>query len=166
MSSETLKSLFAHKTWANKELFAVLSSLTLDQSDQLRACLRTLSHAYIVDQIFRAHLVGEQNPFGATNADEIPHRDFLAAAVAETDSWYQRYVDQVDSGTLAQIVRFTFTSGDSGRMSREEILLHIVTHGVYHRGGVAQILKSISVVPPDDPYTIFLHKVELDRRGC
>jgi len=49
-------------------------------------------------------------------------------------------------------------------MSREEMLLHVATHGVYHRGGVAQTLKSISVTPPDDPYTVFLHQTEPDRR--
>lgn len=166
MSSEALKSLFAHKAWANTELFCALSLLTQVQSDHLRACLSTLNHVYIVDQIFRAHLLGEQNLFVATNSDEMPNRDVLAAAVAETDSWYQTYVDQADPETLAEIVSFTFTSGSPGRMSREEMLLHVITHGVYHRGSVAQILKSISISPPDDPYTVFLHQVEPGRASA
>jgi uncharacterized damage-inducible protein DinB len=166
MSSKTLKSLFAHKTWANVELFATLSSLPPEQSDHLLACLRILNHAHIVDQIFRAHLIGEQNTFVTTNAAEFPNREVLATAVAETDRWYQQYVDQASPQTLAELVSFTFTSGSCGRMNREEILLHIVTHCVYHRGGVAQILKSISVAPPDDPYTVFLHQTEPHRRGA
>jgi len=43
--------------------------------------------------------------------------------------------------------------------------LHVITHGVYHRGNVAQVLKSISVLPPDDPYTVFLHTVEPGRKA-
>lgn len=166
MSSATLRSLFAHKAWANIELFAALSALTKEQSDQLCACLRILDHVYIVDQIFRTHLVGERSLFVATNSAEIPSRDVLATAVAETDSWYQWYVDQASPQTLSEIVNFTFTSGNLGRMSREEILLHVVTHGVYHRGGVAQVLKSISISPPDDPYTVFLHQAEPNRRSA
>jgi len=58
-----------------------------------------------------------------------------------------------------------FTDGDSGRMSREEILLHVVTHGGCHRGHVGQVLKPISVAPPRDLYTKFLHQSEPARRG-
>jgi uncharacterized damage-inducible protein DinB len=161
--NKSLRSLFAHKAWANAELFAVLASLAERQSESLHACLRTLSHAYIVDRIFRAHLAGESRPFGATNSEEVPDLEVLGNAVAELDNWYQGYVDQVSPEVLSEIVEFTFTSGSPGRMSREEILLHVITHSVYHRGSIAQVLKSISVVPPDDPYTVFLHYVKADR---
>jgi uncharacterized damage-inducible protein DinB len=49
-------------------------------------------------------------------------------------------------------------------MTREEMLLHVITHGAYHRGNVGQVLKSISVVPPRDLYTKFLHVTEPSRR--
>jgi len=49
-------------------------------------------------------------------------------------------------------------------MSREEVLLHVIVHGGYHRGNVGQVLKSISVAPPRDLYTKFLHQNEPDRR--
>lgn len=62
--------------------------------------------------------------------------------------------------------KFTLTDGDRERMSREEILLHIVTHGAYHRGNVGQVLKSISVAPPRDLFTKFLHTSEPARRGA
>ena len=46
------------------------------------------------------------------------------------------------------------------------ILLHVVTHGGYHRGNVGQVLKSISVAPPRDLYTKFLHQSEPARRAA
>ena len=52
------------------------------------------------------------------------------------------------------------------RMSREEILLHVITHGGYHRGNVGQVLKSISFAPPRDLYTRFLHQSEPARRSA
>lgn len=162
--NKALRSLFAHKTWANAELFAVLAAQVDNQSEPFHACLRTLHHAYIVDRIFRAHLAGEPRPFDATNVAEVPNFEVLASAVAELDRWYQEYVDQVSPEALSEVVDFTFTGGSPGRMIREEILLHLITHSVYHRGSVAQVLKSISIVPPDDPYTVFLHQVEPDRK--
>ena len=49
-------------------------------------------------------------------------------------------------------------------MSREEILMHVITHGAYHRGNVGQVLKNISVTPPRDILTKFLHTSEPGRR--
>ena len=49
-------------------------------------------------------------------------------------------------------------------MSREEVLFHVLTHGGYHRGNVGQVLKSVSVAPPRDLYTRFLHQSEPVRR--
>ena len=164
LSSVALKSLFCHKSWANAELFTLLASLPSEHSQQLDACLRTLNHAHIVDRIFRAHLAGEPRPYDATNAVEPPGLDWLRRAVVETDGWYENYVDGADQRMLSVVVNFAFTDGNPGRMSREEILLHVATHGIYHRGGVAQVLKSNSVTPPDDPYTVFLHETEPDRK--
>ena len=51
-------------------------------------------------------------------------------------------------------------------MTREEMLLHVITHGAYHRGNVGQVLKSISVAPPRDLYTKFLHQSDPSRRAA
>lgn len=58
----------------------------------------------------------------------------------------------------------TFTDGDSGLVRREEILLHIITHGGYHRGAVDEVIRSASVASPRDLYTRFLHASEPGRR--
>lgn len=158
MSQETLKSLFAYKAWANAELLALLATLPLESADQLHTCIRTLNHIYVVDRIFRAHLSAETRPFDATNTKETPSLQQLRADVEATDAWYVNYVSALPSSALSEILDFAFTDGDFGRMSREEILLHVITHGGYHRGNVGQVLKSISVSPPRDLYTKFLHQ--------
>lgn len=48
-------------------------------------------------------------------------------------------------------------------MAREEMLFHVITHGAYHRGNVGQVMKSISIAPPRDLYTKFLHGVAPDK---
>ena len=65
---------------------------------------------------------------------------------------------------LAEAVAFTFTDGQRGRMSREEMLAHVITHGSYHRGEVGQMLKRLSVAPPRDLFTAYLHRAEPQRR--
>lgn len=165
MSRKQLVSLFAQKTWANSELFNVVASAASSENAQLiHPAVRTLNHIYVVDCIFRAHLLGEAHGYTATNTDETPEIGELQFAVAQTDLWFEKYLAGVAGETLDQTISFQFTDGDAGRMTREEMLFHVVTHGAYHRGNVGQILKSISVAPPRDLYTKFLHVREPSRR--
>jgi uncharacterized damage-inducible protein DinB len=162
MSISMLQSLFGQKAWANTELFDVLDTVTAEA--ELHTAIRTLNHIYVVDRIFRAHLLGEQHGYEATNTKATPTLAELRAAVQETDAWYREYVETLSEAALAEHVRFRFTDGDTGTMSREEILMHVITHGGYHRGNVGQVLKNISVAPPRDLLTKYLHVTEPRRR--
>ncbi len=162
MSTTVLKSLFGYKAWANEELFTALATLP---AEQVRVGLRTLNHIYVVDRLFRAHLAGEPLPFDGTNTSETPLLADLHREVRATDAWYQQYVAGVSDATLAEVIDFSFTDGDKGRMSREEMLMHVTLHGTYHRGNVGQLLKLVPVVPPRDLYTKFLHQSEPARRA-
>ncbi|MCE8013536.1 DinB family protein [Billgrantia desiderata] len=164
MSPNSLQSLFAYKAWANAELFTLLANLPPSYAAELHTCIRTLNHIYVVDRIFRAHLSEDPLPFDATNTEETPSISQLHGEVTETDAWYVDYVAKLSDSALSEPLAFTFTDGDAGRMTREEMLLHVIVHGGYHRGNVGQVLKSISVAPPRDLYTKFLHISEPGRR--
>lgn len=162
MSLSILKTLFDYKAWANVELFDVLATVTSEAD--LHTAIRTLNHINVVDRIFRAHLLGEAHGYEATNTKATPALAELRAAVIETDGWYQQYVASLDETALSARLQFRFTDGDTGQMSREEMLMHVITHGGYHRGNVGQVLKNISVAPPRDILTKFLHVSEPGRR--
>jgi uncharacterized damage-inducible protein DinB len=160
-----LPTLFAQKAWANNELFNQLATVTApDHADALHTAIRTLNHIYVVDRIFRAHMLGQPHGYTATNTDATPSLGELHFAAAETDAWYEQYSAAITLSQLQEAIAFRFTDGDAGRMTREEMLAHIITHGAYHRGNVGQILKSISVAPPRDLLTKFLHVREPRRR--
>lgn len=166
MSLSTLESLFAYKSWADNELFERLATLPAERAEALEGCIRTLNHIHVVDRIFRAHLGGEARPFDATNTRDLPALAQLREDVAATDAWYRDYVATLAEASLPEVLAFTFTDGDAGRMSREEMLLHVVMHGGYHRGNVGQMLKAVAVNPPRDLYTKFLHQSEPQRRAA
>ncbi|MBQ1764490.1 MAG: DinB family protein [Aquincola sp.] len=165
MPLTTLPSLFAHKAWSNDELFTALAAVGDQQADQRRRCIRTLNHIYVVDRIFQAHLSGERRPFDATNTPETPTLAQLRRDVAATDAWYLQYVSGLSATEAAEVINFHFTDGDAGRMSREEMLMHVITHGGYHRGAVGQMLGALDLPVPRDLYTKFLHQAEPGRRS-
>ena len=165
MSQKILASLFAQKSWANRELYdAVAGVSAAEHAAERHTVIRMLNHIYVVDQIFRAHLAGEKHSYTATNTLETPELGELDFAVAQADAWFENHVATISNEALATSVGFQFTDGDTGSMTREEMLFHVITHGAYHRGNVGQILKGISVVPPRDLFTKFLHISEPARR--
>jgi len=167
MSASTLlHSLFKYKAWANEELFTELDKLDpATHQAERHTATRILNHIYVVDRIFAAHLSGEAHAYTGTNTPETPTLTELRDAVAKSDRWYVEYVGALPTESLAESLSFSFTDGAKGRMSREEMLAHVVTHGGYHRGAVGRIMAQVSVPPPRDIFTGYLHKSEPERRG-
>ncbi len=165
-NASLLTSLLQYKAWANQELFAELQRLDpLTRHSELHAALRILNHIYVVERIFVANLQGIHHSYSATNTAETPTLAALQQAVQETDRWYLDYVAGLGAEQLAERLSFTFVDGDTGCMSREEMLAHIVTHGGYHRGAVGRIMAQLQLAPPRDIYTRFLHDDQPQRRA-
>ncbi len=165
MSISMLQSLYGQKSWTNNQLFTALANVSAQaHPEAVHTALRTLNHIYVVDQIFRGHLTKTAHGYATTNTEATPSVDELHLAAAETDAWYEAYVKNLDPATLQDSISFKFTDGDAGRMTREEMLFHVLTHGAYHRGNVGQVLKSISVTPPRDLFTKYMHEREPARR--
>jgi uncharacterized damage-inducible protein DinB len=166
LAGSTLRSLFAYKAWANEELFAALAKIDASaHQGEIHSAIRILNHVYVVDRIFKGHLCGVPHGYKGTNTKETPAIQTLASAAKEVDAWYLSYVSGLAPSALPQLVSFGFTDGDAGCMSREEILMHVIAHGGYHRGAAGQVMRSASVAPPRDLYTRFLHLSEPVRRG-
>ncbi len=160
-----LQSLFRQKSAINQEFFGVLDTVDAQShAAERHALIRLMNHIQVVDRIFAAHLRGEPHAYDATNTPETPTLDSLRDAVFASDRAYLELVDAMTLPQLAQRVDFTFTDGQRGRMSREEMLGHVITHGSYHRGEVGQMLKRISTPPPRDLFTAYLHRTEPQRR--
>jgi uncharacterized damage-inducible protein DinB len=144
---------------------ALLNIEGASATDQWQSVIRTMNHMCVVDRIFAAHLVGVAHGYSGANTPETPSVSALQAAVEETDAWYIRYVSDLTPAQLSETIHFTFTDGLHGSMSREEILLHVVTHGTYHRGAVGRMLSESGIESPPDTLTRFLHFAEPDRRS-
>lgn len=166
MSARTLlKSLLVYQAWANDELLGKLVGMDPSRNAKERhAALRLMNHIHVVSRIFAAHLTGIAHGYASDNTEETPEPAELRAAMAESDRWYLDYAETVSEQWLAEPLAFTFTDGDRGRMTRQEMLTHVVLHGGYHRGEVGRMLAAIAVTPPWDTYAVHLHRAEPSRR--
>ncbi|KUM27087.1 damage-inducible protein DinB [Mesorhizobium loti] len=165
MSASTLlRSLLAYQAWANDELLEKLAGLDPRNGVERRAVLRLMNHIHVVSRIFAAHLTGVAHGYASDNTEETPELAELRAAMAESDRWYLGYLQTVSEQQLAEPVAFTFTDGDKGCVTRQEMLTHVVLHGSYHRGEIGRMLAAIEVAQPWDTYAVHLHRVEPSRR--
>jgi uncharacterized damage-inducible protein DinB len=130
---DTLQRLFRYKAWANDELLTALAKLGGD-SPITGLAVKALSHSYVVDRIFAAHLRRKAHAYTSANLNEMPALDDLSEDIGKSDREYIHYVSSLDRDQLAERIDFAFTDGAPGRMSREEMLMHVITHGMGHRG--------------------------------
>jgi uncharacterized damage-inducible protein DinB len=154
-----LHTLFQAKAWANRQLFALLEQ-ELDRlsADTRTTALRMLNHVWLVEQIFQANLQQQPHGFNALNTPDTPTLAELQARQQASDDWYLHYLQGLDAASLAQAVDFRFVDGKPGNMQRSQMLLHLITHGSYHRGMVGRMLAEADIRPPKDSLTIFLHQ--------
>jgi uncharacterized damage-inducible protein DinB len=161
--NETLQRLFRYKASADNELLRALSKLGAE-SPITKLAVKALSHSYVVDQIFAAHLRRRQHGYPSANLSEMPTLEDLSADLRNSDQEYIDYVSSLDSRQLAEPIDFAFTDGAPGRMSREEMLMHVITHGVGHRGQVSAVMLLNSMAPVSDGFATYLHSAEATTR--
>jgi uncharacterized damage-inducible protein DinB len=153
----TLQRLFRYKAWANDELLTALATLGA-ASPITGLAIKALSHTYVVDQIFAAHLKGNSHAYTSANLSELPTLAELSADIRSSDREYVEYVAALERDQLAERIEFKFTDGAPGCMSREEMLMHVITHGVGHRGQVSAVMLLNAVAPVKDGFTTYLHR--------
>ena len=157
--------LFEYKRWANAELVDALAAARGKMgAESFTLAVRILNHTHVVDRIFQAHLEGRPHTFTATNTTETPEPDALKVWLGEVDTWLVKFAGEQDEASIARKVSFTFTDGDAGEMTVGEILMHLIAHGAYHRGGAGQVMKGANAAPPRDLFTRMLHSQEPQRR--
>lgn len=166
MSASTLlTSLFKYKAWANSEILIKMKLIAPEtQATERQNAIRILNHTYVVDRIFAANLQRLKHQFTTTNTSDTPTLEQLDSSIKESDAWYVDYVSKLSPEQLTESIDFTFTDGALGRMSREEMLSHVVLHGGYHRGAIGRIMTQLSMAPGRDVFTGFLHLSEATTR--
>jgi uncharacterized damage-inducible protein DinB len=108
----------------------------------------TLNHILLVDRFYLNALEGHRlNRTALDDARACPELGTLIHWQAAEDMRLLRHIDSLSPDQLSDIV-----SVDRGERSqhdrRDDILLHLMTHQVHHRGQVHDMLSSTTVKPP------------------
>ncbi len=159
-----LQMLVRYKAWANEIVFGCVLDLPEAEIVKVRKTLfntigSTLNHIYVVEDIFKAHLEGRPHSYSTRNTPETPRLADLRTKVQMMDQWYINFADSLSGDDMHKVMEFEFVGGGNGRMSRSDILHHIVNHNTYHRGFVADMLYQVPAKQAANDLPVFLRDV-------
>ena len=151
--------LMRYKRWATNGLNAVVAG-NVDRigAGDMLLIRRLLDHIQTVDAIFSDNLAGRPHGHAAPRSIELPAFETLARQMAVTADWYVGYADMLTVAQRDETLDFAFTNGAPGQMTRGDMLLHVATHGTYHRGNIGIILQKNGIAPNPDRLTDFLER--------
>ena len=148
-----LQSLLDYNAWANDEIYKVvldmpLEEVTKERKTSLKSIHVSLNHLLVVEKIWLAHMKGKKHSFD--NLRTVLHEDLeeLRAAHAAMDQEIKDYAAGLSGDDLEEVVDYELISGNKGSLSRAMALTHIVTHGNYHRGWIADMMGQAGVKQP------------------
>ncbi|HEY8358229.1 MAG TPA: DinB family protein [Ramlibacter sp.] len=167
--ADHLHKLLRYSSWANALLYRCLADLDpgfLMQAKPGRpsGVLGILGHIYVIGCIWKAHLTGEGHGFLARNLDPLPSFAELRNRQLTLDRWYSDFARDLPAPRRDVPIEFRFVDGGPGVMTAQEMLLHVVNHGTYHRGYIAVMMYDAGLKPPTMDLPVFLRDEAGDRR--
>ena len=162
---EKLLTLTKYKSWANEITFSSVNSLPEGEAVKQRVTcfgniIHTLNHVYVIDDVFKCHLISRPHSYKARNTENHPSLTELWEKQKEIDIWYVNYVETLPESEFSEVVNFQFIGGGNGSMSRADIILHVVNHGTYHRGFVGDMMYQAAAIPTANDLPVYLREIQ------
>ena len=133
--------LFAFDDWANREEVRHLRALSKPPA----AAIKILAHIIGTEWLFLGRLRRDPKPavvWPDLTLDQISEQiDRLRV------EWKQKF-------DLNDVVEYVNSKGEHWSSRAEDILMHVIIHGGYHRGQIATIVRQSGETPA---YTDYIH---------
>ncbi len=152
-----LLQLIAHMRWADALFAAALIDEPASRGAVADAdAVRLFAHVAAAEHLWYARIVAKKPDHAVWPALSPAEARDLAAANADL---FERLVADGSASDLTRRVAYTNSAGHNFVSAVDDIVTHVTTHGIYHRGQIARCIRASGGVPP---YTDFIQFV---RRG-
>lgn len=143
-----LEHFLKYNAWANARAIASIRTVP----DENPKALDPLSHLLIAERFWLHRIQGLPNPEGAWATMPL---DECEAYAIETHSRFEAFLDGVTEGHLAGTIHYRNLKGDPFDTPLRDILTHLYTHGVHHRGQVLSAVRAEGGEPLTLDYIAF-----------
>jgi uncharacterized damage-inducible protein DinB len=115
------------------------------ESEEFRKAVYLMGHIVAARRmwLFRFGVVKDKVELfpGETRLNELP------AQVEEMETLWSQYLSQLNDAELAHVFEYQSYEGPRFRNTIEEILTQLFGHSCYHRGQIAQLVRSVGAEP-------------------
>lgn len=149
-----IREMFTYDDWANHES---LRSLTEMEHPPERA-RKVMAHIVAAELLWLARLKQENQPtpvwpeFGLDDC----HRQITALR----QTW-EEYLAGLTEAGLDSTIRYTNSQGETYANAVRDVLMHVLMHGVYHRGQIAAAVRDRAGEPAYTDYIEAVRKGKL-----
>ena len=155
-----LINLLNYNSWANDEFFKVIVQLSPDEINKQRKSFmnsirNSLNHLLVIDKIWLANMKKETHTFDHLQTILFEDIDMLWDAKKKEEILIKKYTSNLSEHDLLELVDCELIGGNRVSMSRSMIITHLVMHGGYHRGIIAEMFGQIPLPPIAQDITIW-----------
>ncbi|MEO7085418.1 MAG: DinB family protein [Gemmatimonadaceae bacterium] len=152
---DLLLKLLAHMRWADT---LVAESLIAAGDSADAEAIRVYAHIASVEHLWYSRIIGRQ-PL---------HDVWPGLSPSESRDLAKQHVDLFDKlvstttdGEISRVVPYTNSAGVHFDSPVAEIVMHVASHGSYHRGQVATRIRALGITPPYTDYIQFSRRDQI-----
>jgi uncharacterized damage-inducible protein DinB len=154
-----LERLYDYGYWANRQLFAVVSTLTPEQFAQSVAgsygsIRNTLVHVLSAEWGWLDRCGGPARGDKLV-AENYPTVESLIETGARIEGHMREFLSGLTDEDLARDIEFALGSGPKQSIPLGDLMHHAAIHAVHHRGQVALLLRGLGVTPGNFDFVIY-----------
>ena len=163
MRNRDISLLFDFNYWARDRILESCDRLNADQllaqtPISFGSIRNALVHILNAEWIWRLRCQQRVSPSSMLKFDDFPSIHSIRNRWQEEETAFRRYLESLDEADLEQIVPYRRTGGQPNMIPHWQILVHVVLHGVEHRGEVARAITRYGFSPGDMDLIHFLRR--------
>jgi uncharacterized damage-inducible protein DinB len=147
-AAQEFSRLFAYDHWANQEALKAIEGATAPSGRSLPF----LAHILSAQRLWWERIVGEATTYPVW--PEFTVKQCAMEMAFLKPRWREIY--EVGEVRLSTAVTYKNSKGEPWTSRVDEILMHVIMHGAYHRGQIALEMRASGNVPS---YTDYIHAV-------
>ena len=151
--------MLAYTSWANAWFLDCMEKNTVANAK----VFLLMSHILAAEEIWLCRLSGKPAPNKNLWKDMLLNQ-LIQKAREQAEEW-EAFLEAFGTGSFDSAVEYQNTRGEAFFTSVADILNHVINHGTYHRGQIANLLKLEAVEPPLSDYIFYVRQLKNDSAG-
>ena len=153
-------SLLDYNSWANNQFFKVIVELPEVEVNKQRQSFmnsirNSLNHLLVIDKVWLANMKKENHAFTNLQTILFENMNDLWEEKKITENEIRGYVTTLNEDEMEEIIEFELIGGNKSSLPRFMIITHLITHGGYHRGIIAEMCGKIPLPPIAQDITVW-----------